>query len=140
MDAERQKKIEALLAKPTLARLATASPSGQPHVVPVWFLWEEGAAWISSYRSTRKVKDLRRNPKCALVVDLPKARDGITAVLLEGEAELLAGSRPEFRARIERLYLKYLGPKGILKKEPQEWLNSPENLLIKLTPKKIASW
>jgi len=134
MDAERQKKIEALLAKPTLARLATASPSGQPHVVPVWFLWEEGAAWISSYQSTRKVKDLRRNPKCALIVD------GITAVLLEGEVELLAGSRPEVHACIERLYLKYLGPKGILKKEPQEWLNSPENLLIKLTPKKVASW
>jgi PPOX class probable F420-dependent enzyme len=140
MDAEKQRKIEALLARPILARLATTSPSGQPHVVPVWFLWEEGAAWISSYQSTRKVKDLERNPKCALVVDLPKATDGITAVLLEGEVELLAGSRPEVRLRIERLYLKYLGPKGILKKEPQEWLNSPENLLIKLTPKKIASW
>jgi len=82
-------------------------------------------------------------------VDLPKARNGITAVLLEGEVELLAGSRPEaspralsraVRLRIERLYLKYLGPKGILKNEPQEWLNSPKNLLIKLTPKKVASW
>ena len=122
MDIEKQKEIDALLARPTLGRLATASPSGQPHVVPVWFLWEEGAVWISSYQSTRKVKDLRRNPKCALVVDLPRAKGGITAVLLEGEVELLAGSRPEVRARIERLYLKYLGPKGILKKEPQEWL------------------
>ena len=140
MDTERQKKIETLLAQPILARLATASPSGQPHVVPVWFLWEEGAAWISSYQSTRKIKDLERNPRCALVVDLAKAKGGITAVLLEGEVELLAGSRPEVRARVERLYLKYLGPKGILKEEPQEWLNSPENLLIKLTPKKVASW
>jgi hypothetical protein len=75
MDVERQKEIEALLAKPTLARLATASPSGQPHVVPVWFLWEQGAVRISSYQSTRKVKDLERNPRCALVVDLPKARE-----------------------------------------------------------------
>jgi PPOX class probable F420-dependent enzyme len=140
MDAEKQRKIESLLARPILAHLATASPSGQLHVVPVWFLWEQGAAWISSYQSTRKVKDLELNPRCALVVDLPKARDGITAVLLEGEVELLAGSRPEVRLRIERLYLKYLGAKGILKKEPQEWLNSPENLLIKLTPKKVASW
>jgi PPOX class probable F420-dependent enzyme len=140
MDIEKQKKIEALLAKPTLGRLATASPSGQPHVVPVWFLWEEGAAWISSYQTTRKVKDLRRNPRCALVVDLPKAEGGITAVLLEGKAELLAGNRPEVRARIERLYVKHLGAQGILAKEPQEWLNSSENLLIKLTPKKVISW
>lgn len=88
----------------------------------------------------KKIEDLRRNPRCALVVDLPKAEGGITAVLLEGKAELLAGSRPEVRARIERLYVKHLGAQGILAKEPQEWLNSSENLLIKLTPKKVISW
>jgi len=38
MDIEKQKEIDALLARLTLGRLATASPSGQPHVVPVWFL------------------------------------------------------------------------------------------------------
>ena len=77
---------EEFLTRKLLGRLATASPDGQPHVVPVWFLWEDGAAWISSYRSTRKVIDLERNPKCALVVDVEYPVGGLTAVMLEGRA------------------------------------------------------
>ena len=140
MDPEKQKNIDTFLAQAVLGRLATVSPSGQPHVVPVWFLWEAGAAWVSSYRTTRKIRDLQSNQKCALVVDLKTAKHGITAVLLEGEVELFPVSEPKIREKVERLYLKYLGPKRILGREPQEWLKSPDNLLIKLTPKRVMSW
>jgi nitroimidazol reductase NimA-like FMN-containing flavoprotein (pyridoxamine 5'-phosphate oxidase superfamily) len=58
--------VKEFLTRRLLGRLATASPEGQPHVVPVWFLWEDGAAWISSYRSTRKVIDLERNPSLSM--------------------------------------------------------------------------
>jgi PPOX class probable F420-dependent enzyme len=135
-----QTQIEAFLAEPNLARLATVSAKGQPHVVPVWYLWEDGAAWISSYRSTRKVRQLLSDPKCALVVDVKKPEHGVTGVLFEGEAELFAANKPQVRKRIERIYLKYLGPEGIQDKDPQDWLASPENMLIKLTPKHTASW
>ncbi len=135
-----QSRIDSFLAQPILARLATVSKKSQPHVVPVWFLWEDSFAWVSSFASTRKVKDLIVNPKCALVVDMQEARHGLTAVLLEGEAELLSLNSPEVRARVERLYTKYLNPQGILAKEPQEWLNSSENLLVKLIPTRLISW
>jgi PPOX class probable F420-dependent enzyme len=131
---------EEFLTRKLLGRLATASPNGQPHVVPVWFLWEDGAAWISSYRSTRKVIDLERNPKCALVVDVEGAEGGLTAVMLEGRAELVSTPPETVKGRIERVYTKYLGPEGVLEKDPQEWLNSPENVLVKLTPTRIKAW
>lgn len=65
--------IQEFLSRPLLARLATASPEVQPHVVPVWFLWEDGFIWVSSYRSTRKITDLERNPKYAIVIDVEQA-------------------------------------------------------------------
>jgi PPOX class probable F420-dependent enzyme len=132
--------IDSFLARPLLGRFATVSPNGQPHVVPVWYMWEEGAAWISSYESTRKIERLRNNPKCALVVDAEEAIEGVSAVILEGAAELVSGPREEVKARIERIYTRYLGPQGVLEADPQEWLNSPENLLIKLPPQRIKSW
>jgi hypothetical protein len=78
--------------------------------------------------------------RCALVVDVKKAEHGVTGVLFEGEAELFAAGEAQVRKRIERIYLKYLGPEGIQDKDPQDWLASPENMLIKLTPKHTASW
>jgi PPOX class probable F420-dependent enzyme len=131
---------QALLARPILGRLATASREGQPHVVPVWFLWEDDLLWISSYSSTRKVMDLEQNPKCALVVDLEKAVDGLSAVMFEGRAELISTPPEAIRQRIERIYAKYLGPEGLLEPDPQSWLNSPENLLIKLIPTRVKTW
>jgi PPOX class probable F420-dependent enzyme len=132
--------VKEFLTRRLLGRLATASPEGQPHVVPVWFLWEDGAAWISSYRSTRKVIDLERNPKCALVVDVAHTEGGLTAVMLEGRAELVSTPPETVKQRIERVYTKYLGAEGVLEKDPQEWLNSTENVLIKLTPTRVKAW
>jgi len=123
-----------------IGRLATASPEGQPHIVPVWFLWEDGVVWISSYRSTRKVIDIERNHKCALVVDIENGSDGLTAVVLEGQAELVSVPADSVKKRIERIYTKYLGSDGVFEADPQSWLNSPENVLIKFTPTRVKSW
>jgi len=128
------------LTKRLIGRLATASPDGQPHVVPVWFLWEADAIWISSYRSTRKVMDLGKNHKCALVIDVESAQDGLTAVMIEGVSEIVTKPIDETKQIIERIYTKYLGSEGILEKDPQIWLNSPENILIKVKPTRIKTW
>lgn len=123
-----------------MGRLATASPDGQPHVVPVWFLLEGRIIWISSFKSTRKVIDLEVNPKCAIVVDIEQGREKITAISLEGHAELIREPVEDVRKRTLRIYTKYLGAEGALAADPQSWLNSPENLLIKLTPTRLKTW
>lgn len=141
IEEERKARINAFLEQPLLARIATVSiRTGQPHVYPVWFLWDGESIWISAYSSTRKVKDLQKHPKCAIVIDSSESKAGLTAVLLEGEAELVSEPRDFLEAQTARIYIRYLGEAGVLDPEPQEWLHSPENLLIKLTPQRIFTW
>ncbi len=128
------------LSRPLLGRLATASPEGQPHVVPVWFLYEDGFVWVSAFQSTRKVIDLERNPQCAIVIDIEQGQETLSAVALEGRAELIRTPFLEVRQRAQRIYAKYLGPEGVLAPDPQSWLDSPENLLIKITPTRVKTW
>ena len=128
------------LSRRLLGRLATVSLDLQPHVVPVWFLLEQGAIWISSYRSTRKIIDINSNPKCALVVDVENLSGGLSAVAVEGQAMIINSPTELVNSRILSIYTKYLGADGVLEKDPQSWLNSPENVLIKLTPTKIKAW
>ena len=133
-------KIDSFLSQAILARLGTANPqTAQPHVVPVWFLWEDGAAWVSAFSSTRKVKELQANPRCALLIDLMEPVDGLTGVLLEGVGELI--SDPALVQPIAlKIYTKYLGPEGVQAKDPQSWLVDAENRILKLVPQKIRSW
>ncbi|MEZ0396511.1 MAG: pyridoxamine 5'-phosphate oxidase family protein [Anaerolineales bacterium] len=133
--------IDSFLASPgLLARLATVAADGTPHVVPVWYLWEDGFVWVHSFASTRKVRQLRKRPACALVVDVTDKLEGLTAVLIEGQADLITAPRLEVRARAERIYRRYLSPEELAAPDPQSWLDSEEGLLVKIAPRQIIAW
>ena len=138
---DRKDLIEAVLAEPVLARLATTNPKTlQPHVVPVWFAWDGEHVWISSFVSTRKIRELKINPRGAVLIESKQEGGKLQAVLLEGSVELVTQPRQLVRETASWIYSRYLGPQGIEDAEPQSWLKDPENLLIKLTPERIMSW
>lgn len=133
--------INEVLNEVVLARLATANiKTCQPHVVPVWFLWDGESIWISAFASTRKVKDLTGNQRCSILVE-PSAGEGkLQAVLLEGLSELIEKPRQMVEEMSLQIYSRYLGPEGVLAEDPQSWIKDSENTIIKLTPSQIFTW
>jgi PPOX class probable F420-dependent enzyme len=138
--ADKKEIIEELLAQPVLARLGTANAkTGQPHVVPVWFLWDGKFIWISAFASTRKVRDLLNNPRAAVLIE-PRETEKLQGVLFEGPVELIS-QPPELVCELSvRIYTRYMGVEGAQAAEPQSWAVDPENRIIKLTPTRIAVW
>lgn len=115
--------IEAVLAEPVLARLATTNPKTmQPHVVPVWFAWDGKNVWISSFVSTRKIWELKNNPQGAVLIKSKQEGGKLQAVLLEGPVELVTEPRQLVNEIASRIYVRYLGTDGLMEKEPQSWL------------------
>jgi nitroimidazol reductase NimA-like FMN-containing flavoprotein (pyridoxamine 5'-phosphate oxidase superfamily) len=145
LDVDSKHRIDEILARPVLARLATASPGTlQPHVVPVWFYWDGECLWISGFRSTRKFRELERNPRCAVVVDgggpPPAGQPPTWGVLLKGQAELITSPAEFVVEQSVRIYTRYLGEAGVRDPEPQSWIHDAENTLIRLTPQSIYVW
>jgi coenzyme F420-0:L-glutamate ligase / coenzyme F420-1:gamma-L-glutamate ligase len=68
---------EAMLREARIARLATADPNGQPHVVPVCFASDGTAIFIvidekpkrTAPQRLRRVRNIIANPKVAMIVD-----------------------------------------------------------------------
>jgi len=132
--------VNDFLTPARIARMATADKLGQPHVVPVWYAWDGKSIWISAFSSTRKVKDLEENPLISIAVDEASEDDHASAVILEGNAELLHEPRAFIEKQFYWIYARYVGDEGIWGKAPEEWIKDPLNTLIKLTPKKIWTW
>ena len=133
--------MDALLDQPLLARVATASPADhRPHVVPVWYMWDGESIWISSYSSTRKIRDLRGNPFCSIVIDEAESGWDFRGVIFQGRAKLLVEPREFVSEMTTRIYTRYLGDEGVLDPSPQEWIHDPENMLIKVTPTQTFTW
>jgi len=62
--------------------LATTRPAGSPHVMPVWGVWAQGAAWFSSSRESRKARNIAADPRVVLTTDNPRQ-----PVVVEGVVE-----------------------------------------------------
>ncbi|HEV2086875.1 MAG TPA: pyridoxamine 5'-phosphate oxidase family protein, partial [Cryptosporangiaceae bacterium] len=62
--------------------LATVRPDGRPHVMPVWGVWADHAFLFSSSPGSRKVRNLRAEPRCVVTT-----QDPVRPVVLEGVAE-----------------------------------------------------
>src|SRR2546421_7088237 len=61
--------------------LATVNQDGSPHVTAVGALWVDGTFWFQTGTSTRKGRNVTRDPRCSIAVSLPGAD-----VVLEGDA------------------------------------------------------
>ena len=51
-----------------LSRLATASATGAPHLIPIWGVWVDGH-WHVEGGPTRWQRNLRENPQMAIHVE-----------------------------------------------------------------------
>jgi PPOX class probable F420-dependent enzyme len=96
--------VRRLLDRPNYAHLATLLPDGAPHTVPVWIDREEENVVILTGPSSRKARNIERDPRVAISlidVDQPYA-----SVLIRGRVvEQMEGDRAwEIIDRISRKY------------------------------------
>ena len=65
-----REEIRAFLSHGTrTAKVATSGPGGQPHVMPVWFALDGEELVFTTWGNSVKGRNLRRNPRAAIVVD-----------------------------------------------------------------------
>jgi len=115
--------------------IVSVRPNGAPHMMPVWGVWLEDAFYFSTAESSRKARNLQRNPNC--VVSTENAEE---AVIVEGVAQRLPEKnipQPAF-ADYKAKYGWELDPKRgpVIMVRPQVVFAMPE----KLFPKAVTRW
>ena len=117
------------MEKNEIARLATVSANGMPHVVPVSYIFKENTFLIAVDYETKKLQNIRRNRKVALVVDgLSPNR----AVMVQGHAEILERG-PEFAEAYELFHVRF----SWVRADPWKEGEAP---FIRIKPATKASW
>jgi nitroimidazol reductase NimA-like FMN-containing flavoprotein (pyridoxamine 5'-phosphate oxidase superfamily) len=132
-----QPQIDDLLRLEVPAHLASIDPSGFPRVTPIWFLWKDGAFYMTSFRNKPHVRNLRRDPKASVCVDVERlAPDGQRPnqqVKGAGEADLY----PDEGGRVTReITLKYV--RGPLAATEAERRGRMDRLVIRIEPRRLV--
>jgi len=120
-----------------ILRLATVNQDGTPHVVPIWYLYENGKIYIHTEVSSIKARNIRRNNNVAMCVDVGEFYYDLKNVILRGKARILKDE--ELTARMaEKIQVKYFG--SCSHPQAREYLSKKaNNIVIEIEPKRRSS-
>jgi PPOX class probable F420-dependent enzyme len=127
-------KVLAFIRSQRVARVATVGRHGSPQNVPVCIVAASGRIYFASGKDARKVRNLRRNPRAALVFDRYSENwKHLAGVMVVGTCSII-DQGAAFRRVRQALYRKY---KPYPRMSPIE---DDDSVIVCLTPTASSSW
>jgi nitroimidazol reductase NimA-like FMN-containing flavoprotein (pyridoxamine 5'-phosphate oxidase superfamily) len=123
--------VRVALQKPRIARLATIGVDGYPHVVPIYFMLDGDDLIFGSDRNNRKVKNVRSNPKGAVVIGGERTADE-AGYMIQGDLSV----EDDMDHAVTRRMLYHYETRAEAERNLAEWKNS-DIVLIRLKPKAV---
>jgi PPOX class probable F420-dependent enzyme len=81
-----EEELASFWREPHLAKLATINRDGTPHLVPIWYLHDGRNLVIVTRSQSRKVQNIRRDPRVTVCIDRPTPP--YAGVIVRGTASL----------------------------------------------------
>lgn len=136
LSEEEQKK---LLSQPMVAEFATSSPDGDIRITPIWFqAQEDGTILMNTWENTVHVKNIKRNPKCSLMIDQAESFP-YWGIHFQGTATV-EGPENDVEG-IAKMFLPYRDNDPAAAKEYAETLVGwGKRVYVRFKPEKSHSW
>ena len=129
-------KRDEFLKKQKILRLATLDNKDNPHIIPVWYLFNSKKLYIGTNSKTKKAKNIKNNSKVSFCVDTGINSPDIFGVMGQGNAKLIR-EKNEVSKIGKKILLRYF--KTLNNKSAQELLEETD-CIIEIRPKKYSVW
>jgi len=128
-------KKKEFLKQQKILHLATIDNKGNPHLVPVWYMYLGKKFYIGTNTKTTKAKNIRKNNKVCFCID-EGIRSPIHGIMGVGKARLIL-EKTQVKKIAEKILLRYF------KSLDEKWakiLLDETNCVIEIIPSKVTSW
>jgi len=78
-----------LLAEARVMTCATIGPNGRPHLMPLWYVVDDGVISSWTFAKSQKVRNLERLPQATLQVEAGEAYNELRGAMLECDVEIV---------------------------------------------------
>ena len=128
-------KVDEFLLRTQIAVITTIDSEGRPRSAPLWYHWEDGAAYMFTGRETLKWRNIMRNPYASLCVDWREPP--YKSVILDGPDEEV--TRPIYEL-VLGMALRYYGEEEG-RAFGEGYRDNPERVVVfRIVPRHIASY
>lgn len=129
--------VRELLALRLVAVLGTVAPDGLPHLTPVWFADGGDCVLMATASSSRKVANLSREPRAALVLHDSRPGFEVRGVSMTGRAAVVTGA--DAAHLIERVHARYVGPPASDDRDVRGFL-AADDIVLRFAPEYAWTW
>jgi len=129
--------VQELLKGRYIASIATENPSGQIHIVAVWYWFDGTLVFVATSSRSRKARNLLSTPRAALMIDSrdPAASFGVT---ISGTARILSGA--ESQNKNNAIHRRYLSSAALSDARVGPVFAGWDDVTIQITPESVISW
>lgn len=132
---------QAFLSQGKTIFLASNGSDGYPHLIAMWYGFEDDAVVMTTYRKSQKVKNLRSDPKCSLLLEEGATYDQLRGLFLRGHCEIIDDEEYTLRT-LGRIGARAAGSDVPLQAEALEAMRhqARKRVVLKFRAAKTASW
>ena len=120
------------------ATLATVGPTGQPHLVAMWYAVIDGQIWFETKSRSQKAVNLRRDPRITCSIEDGLTYDTLRGVAIEGTAEIVEDPDAIWQVGVN-VWERYTGPYSEEMKPLVEFMLH-KRIAVRLDVTRIRSW
>lgn len=137
--------VAGFLEQGRILQVASLHPDGRPHLVPMWYVVDDGRVVFRSFARSQKIRNLRRDPRLTVLVERGQTYAELQGVMIQGRARLVDDPVCVL-ALYGRLAAKYPmvggAPRAL---SPDELAaafgpHAAKNTAVAVEPERVASW
>jgi PPOX class probable F420-dependent enzyme len=134
-DAERRQLLD---ASHTII-LTSLDRHGYPHPVAMWYVVDpDGAVLMTTFAKSQKAVNLRRDPRCALLVESGRTYAELKGVIIRGRATLDPDTEHVLDV-LGRIHEKHEGGSAAGLREAMRH-QATKRVVIRVRPERVSSW
>jgi len=130
--------VTAYIERSRTCTMATIGPSGQPHLVAMWYAVVDGQVWFETKAKSQKVANLRRDDRITVSIEDGLTYDTLRGVALEGRATVVDDADALWAVGVS-VWERYNGPYSEEVKPFVEFMLN-KRVAVRVDIERVRSW
>ena len=119
--------------------LSSLDRHGYPHSVAMWYVADpDGTVLMTTFAKSQKAVNLRRDPRCCLMLESGRTYSELKGLLIRGRATLEPGTERVLDL-LERVQAKYNRTPATGLREAMRG-QAEKRVIVRVRPERISSW
>ena len=120
--------------------LSSLDRQGYPHSVAMWYAADpDGTVFMTTFAKSQKAVNLRRDPRCALLIEGGRTYEELKGLLIRGLA-VLEHDEEKVLDVLERVHAKYRMPGSAGGLRDAMRAQARKRVVIRVRPERVSSW